>query len=355
MKCKQKIVLVGIFTILLIVILIFSYFIFRSPWKFREDRPIKIFWVDSYEEKSFWSIAQINGLKDSLDDFGIEYEMNVLHLNSFLDKNETNILNRAEEAKKLIDSWKPDIVFATDDGAQKYVSAKYVNSNIPWVFSAVNLEEKDYHFEDAKNVVGVFERKPILKALDFAKEVFPSAKKMTIIGNNQTTGLSIQNDAKIILENYEGFEVINWFGNISSFSDFKDAVNRANQDSEIILFLWMGYTWDGENVEVPSDDLAKWFVFNSDIPSISFWHNSVESGFLLAVESFPYDQGYDSGKLIKRILIDGEAPGEIESYVPIKSSRFINLAEAKMLDVDFSSSVLINSEVYEKFPWEKEE
>src|SRR3989339_65520 len=307
MKCKQKIVLVGIFTILLIVILIFSYFIFRSPWKFREDRPIKIFWVDSYEEKSFWSIAQINGLKDSLDDFGIEYEMNVLHLNSFLDKNETNILNRAEEAKKLIDSWKPDIVFATDDGAQKYVSEKYVNSNIPWVFSAVNLEEKDYHFEDAKNVVGVFERKPILKALDFAKEVFPSAKKMTIIGNNQTTGLSIQNDAKIILENYEGFEVINWF------------------------------------------------VFNSDIPSISFWHNSVESGFLLAVESFPYDQGYDSGKLIKRILIDGEAPGEIESYVPIKSSRFINLAEAKMLDVDFSSSVLINSEVYEKFPWEKEE
>src|SRR3989339_682283 len=253
MKCKQKIVLVGIFTILLIVILIFSYFIFRSPWKFREDRPIKIFWVDSYEEKSFWSIAQINGLKDSLDDFGIEYEMNVLHLNSFLDKNETNILNRAEEAKKLIDSWKPDIVFATDDGAQKYVSEKYVNSNIPWVFSAVNLEEKDYHFEDA------------------------------------------------------------------------------------------------ENVEVPSDDLAKWFVFNSDIPSISFWHNSVESGFLLAVESFPYDQGYDSGKLIKRILIDGEAPGEIESYVPIKSSRFINLAEAKMLDVDFSSSVLINSEVYEKF------
>jgi len=51
MNCNQKIVLVGVFTILLIVILIFSYFIFRSPWKFREDRPIKILVLNSFDSQ----------------------------------------------------------------------------------------------------------------------------------------------------------------------------------------------------------------------------------------------------------------------------------------------------------------
>jgi len=352
MKYNKKIIF-GIFVILLIVILISSYFIFRSPWKFREDRPIKIFWVDSYHEDFFWSIEQINGLKDSLNEFGIEYEIKDFHLNTFLDKNETNILNRAEEVKKLIDSWDPDLVYATDDNAQKYVSDDYIGTNLPWVFSGVNLEEKDYNFENSKNVVGIFERKPIFEALNMAHDLYPQANKLSVFWDNQITGLAIQKEALPIIENDNNFNIVNWQEGVFVFSTFKEKIIEVGNNSDLIFLLWAEFV-DENNQKIPLENVTQWVIKNINIPVFSLWEDATKAGFLFSVEVSPYEHGYEAGKLIRQILIEGKQPRSIGSYVPKDVKKSINFATAKNLDLDIPSSILINSEVYQKFPWEEE-
>lgn len=342
--------------ILIVGVLIVSYFMFfNSSWKFTEDRPIKIFWLNSYHEDFFWSEEQINGFRDSFDKAGVDYEIKEFDLNTILNKNEEDWIENAKKAKELIDSWKPDLIYASDDNAQKYVSEDYLNTDLPWVFSGVNVEEKDYDFNNAKNVVGLLERKPILQIFELLREIDPSFKKITIIGDPSLTTKQINLEIDLALEESSGVELVEWYKDVVFFSDLKEKFNYANENSDFVLFLSPErIKYDNSSI-VPSSEIVKWRVDNKHIPEVSLWKSFTGAGGFLSVEASAYEHGSEAGELAKQILIEGKEPRSIGSYIPEKGARSINLARAEMLDLHIPSIILINSEVYETFPWEEEE
>lgn len=348
---NKKIIILLSAIILLNGLAIGGHYFLRSPWKMRANRPVKIVWVNSYHEDYIWSQSQIKGFTDALDKLVIKYEIRAVHLNTYLDNNDSHAMAIAQKAKELINTWNPDLVYATDDSAQKYVSVDYVNTKIPWVYSGVNLEEKDYNFQNAYNVAGVLERKPILRALEAVREILPNVKKITVIGDGQLTGMAIQNEARQIISNLPDFKVVNWYSDSMRITDFKKNVLAANKNSDLIFILWGSFI--DEQGEDARAKVYEWLVKNSKIPELTLWNYNVKAGALVSVEASVYDQGYNAGKIVKQILIDGIAPRKIGALIPTEGVRAINLARAKMFDLKIPSLILVNSEVYEDFPWNK--
>lgn len=344
--------------ILIIAILISSYFtFFYSPYKFRGNEPIKIFWLDSYHEGFWWSTDKINGYKNYLDEKGVEYELKEFHLDS-IDSGHEALLKSAQETKNAVDEYEPDLIFSNDDKAQEYVSGYYLNSGIPWVFSGVNKELEDYNFHKAKNVAGLLERKPTEKMMDLIKQILPGKTRLTLMGDESDTGKEMKNDVRYALElaeNKDHFEIVDWYDDLEYFEEVKEKFAKANEDSDFIIYESYWRARDEEGKKIPGEDVSRWIVENSNIPEVGFWNNFAENGGFLAVETDPYDYGREAAKITERILIKGESPSSIKPYVPEGSIVSINLARARQLGLEIPSIVLVNSNVYETFPWEVEE
>jgi ABC-type uncharacterized transport system substrate-binding protein len=91
------------------------------------------------------------------------------------------------EVKRLIESWKPDIVITADDNAAKYViQAHYKNHEIPFVFCGVNWTADEYGFPYS-NVTGMVEVAPIYPLLEKVKGLIPEAKNAIYIGADTVT------------------------------------------------------------------------------------------------------------------------------------------------------------------------
>ena len=95
------------------------------------------------------------------------------------------------QARKLIDSWQPDLVYTNDDNAQSYVTKHYINRDIPFVFSGVNANPNVYGFKDSKNITGVIEQEHFVETIGLLKEIAPDVSKVAVILDNGSTWPSV--------------------------------------------------------------------------------------------------------------------------------------------------------------------
>jgi hypothetical protein len=109
---------------------------YHSPWE----------WTDDLTR---------GGFIDELKVLEIEYRS--LEMDTKRNSSDEWKQSAGKEARDLIDTWKPDLVYTTDDNAQKYVASYYINSNIPFVFSGVNDPPEEYGFVGSSNISGVLE------------------------------------------------------------------------------------------------------------------------------------------------------------------------------------------------------
>jgi hypothetical protein len=103
-----------------------------------------------------WTVVQLQAFKEELAGIPVEYrtlEMDVRRNTSAEWKQQAT-----ERACAEIDTWKPDLVYTTDDYVQSSVVGRYLNSATPFVFSGVNADVEKYGFDKATNVTGILER-----------------------------------------------------------------------------------------------------------------------------------------------------------------------------------------------------
>lgn len=87
------------------------------------------------------------------------------------------IQRKALEAKALIESWKPDVVIASDDNASRYLVKPYFkDAALPFVFCGVNWRVDEYGYPYA-NVTGMTEVAPIKQAIQQIQRIRPNAKR----------------------------------------------------------------------------------------------------------------------------------------------------------------------------------
>jgi len=341
----------NIFRILKTVVIVLIALFIVTPASFAAGKKYRILHVMSYHTPWEWTEDQLNGFKDALKDVDVEYK--VYEMDTKRKSTPEWKEQAGKEARDLIDSWKPDLVYTNDDNAQKYVAAYYVNKDIPFVFSGVNAEPKDYGFAGSKNNTGILEREHVVETVRLFKEIVPNAKKMVIFTDDDITWVELVKRMKELLpKNFPDLELVA-LDPILTFEGYKQKVKeyQAKVDAFALLGVFTFKDENGKNV--PFQDVLKWTAENSKVPDFSFWKDRVYDGTLCSVYISGYEQGLAAGKLARSILVEGKSPSTLPIGPALKGQPIINLARAKRLGIKIKSRLLLTAQVVEKFEWEK--
>ena len=144
----------------------------------------KCLYISSYHKGYAWSDGVERGLRSGLQD---KCEIRQFDMDTKRNKTIEHAQEQGLEAKRLIESWNPDIVITADDNAAKYVIQPYFRDHeIPFIFCGVNWTASEYGFP-YKNVTGMVEVAPIAPLLEKVKELLPGASNAVYIGANTLT------------------------------------------------------------------------------------------------------------------------------------------------------------------------
>jgi ABC-type uncharacterized transport system substrate-binding protein len=131
-----------------------------------EAQAARCLFVSSYHQGYAWSDGVERGLRSVLEG---RCELRQFDMDTKRSKDEASRRNAAEQARALIESWKPDVIITADDAAAKYLIVPfYRNHTLPFVFSGVNWTAKEYGFPFS-NVTGMVEVAPIRTMLKAAQ------------------------------------------------------------------------------------------------------------------------------------------------------------------------------------------
>ncbi len=141
----------------------------------------------------------------------------------------------AIKAKDLIESWKPDVVIASDDNASKYLVVPYYkDADLPFVFCGVNWDATPYGYP-FKNVTGMVE----VALIDELVKTLKTYAKGDRIGFLAPDLTSTRKD----LDFYKIFSGIKFSEEIfiKSFSEWKAAYLKFQNSVDILIVPpWQG-------------------------------------------------------------------------------------------------------------------
>jgi hypothetical protein len=293
----------------------------------------KILFVNSYHEGYEWSDGVEKGLHTVLDGTGVEVKF--VRLDTKRNPDEAFAKTAGTQAKAEIEAFKPDVVIAADDNAQKYVIVPYFKGTaLPVVFAAVNWDASAYGYPTS-NVTGMLEVELPGQVVEQLKSYAKGSRVayLTVDSETERKVADIYNQRF-----FDGQMKTYW---VKTLDDFKKAYLQAQNEVDI---LFMGNNagadrWDQAEME-------KFVLENGKIPtgSINSWMAPYS---LLTLAKSPEEQGEWSAKTALSIL-DGTSVSSIPVSENKKGKLILNLTLAEKLGVVFAPSMLKNAEVYPK-------
>ena len=306
------------------------------------DRTYKILHVMSAHAKWQWTQDQLSGFMDALQDLPAEYK--IVEMDAKRHSDELWKLKAAAEAIQLIDTWKPDLVFTGDDVAQQYVTARYLNSHIPFVFCAVNAEPQEYGFDKATNVTGVLERMHFAENIALLKELVPDLHTVAMITDRGDMWVPMIEQMKAAEHEFGDVRIVS-YDTLQTFEQYKQAVLHYKDKVDAIGFLGVSEFVGPDGRNVLQEDVQRWTIEHSQLPDFSFWSDRVHKGTLCAVTVSGVAQGRSAGQIARRVLLDGCRPSDCPVEATKTGLPMINLARARMLGLNPRASVLLTADI----------
>lgn len=315
----------------------------------RASRPLRVLHIMSYDSSwAEWTLGQFEAFKEPLRDLPIEYrtfEMDVRRNTS-----EQWKVSAAAAAKQMIDDWKPDLVYTTDDFVQSAVVKDYLDTDLPFVFSGVNASPEAYGFDRASNVTGVLEREHIAQTYNLLRQIIPGARRVAVLSDRGETWPSVI--ARIRSAEAEmGVEIVS-VDVVDTFEAYQQAARSYVGRVDAIITLGVYSLKGPDGKSVPIETAMRWTSDEIPLPNISFWTNRVSQGLLCAVAISSYAQGYRAGEIARDILVEGKRPCDIEIEPTIRGQPIINLSVARKLGLQVPSTVLLTAKVVNRNDWE---
>ncbi|MGQ9780482.1 MAG: ABC transporter substrate-binding protein [Bacillota bacterium] len=304
----------------------------------------------SYHASWEWTQDQFRGFKDGLGDLEVEYKIYELDTKRRSTKEWKEKVGR--EARALIESWKPDLVYTSDDNAQELVTKYFLNREIPFVFSAVNADPEAYGFTGARNVTGVLEHEHFVETVNLLRSIAPRVRRIAVIVDDDPTWDGVVKRMKAKVGRVPGVEFVAW-NVIHTFAEYKRKILAYQDQVDALALLGIHTFKDEDGKNVPWQTVLRWTAENSRLPDFSFWKDRIEYGTLCAVYVSGYEQGLAAGKIARGILAEGRSPADYPIRPTIKGRPRISLARAKRLGLQVKSSLLLSAEVINEFAWEK--
>lgn len=309
---------------------------------------LKVLHVMSFHSPWEWTDSQFSGFKEALRDLDVDYKVYELDAKR---RSSPEWLNQAgAEARRLIDEWKPDLVFADDDPAQTYVVTRYLNSSIPFVVCGVNADPQDYGYTAASNVSGVLEREHFVQSVRLLKQIVPAVHRIAIISDNAPMWQRVINRMKASESELGDVQVVG-YDSVDTFKEYKELVKGYEGKVDALGFLGIFEFKGADGKNVPYQEVCRWTAENSNLPDFSFWVDRVDYGTLCAVTVSGLSQGQEAGKIARGILVDGRQASSFPMLPTSRGEPVLNLARATKLGLTPNSDVLLTTRVFTKYAW----
>jgi ABC-type uncharacterized transport system substrate-binding protein len=310
-------------------------------------RTYKILHVMSYHAEWQWTQDQLNGFKDALRNVPVEYE--VVEMDAKRNSTEAWKQQVADEASRLIETWRPDLVFTGDDVAQQYVATRYLNSPVPLVFCTVNADPEEYGFDKAANVTGVLERMHFAETVALLRELAPTVRTIAMITDKGAMWIPMIRQLKAVEHELRDVRVVA-YDTLHTFEQYQQTVLDYQDRVDALGFLGVFEFADAHGNNVLLEDVVRWTIEHSRLPDFSFWSDRVNKGVLCAVTVSGVAQGRAAGEIARGVLIDRRRPSEYPMTATRTGLPMINLARARKLGLNPSATVLLTADVVKDMP-----
>ncbi|MCB1909737.1 MAG: hypothetical protein KDH15_20445 [Rhodocyclaceae bacterium] len=313
-------------------------------------RPLRIFHVMSFDSPWRWTDGQLAGFRDGLQDVDVElrvFQMNVKKNSSVEAKQRV-----AGEARAIIDSWQPDLLYTSDDDALAYVAARYAGTSLPCVFSGANKTLAEHGIEGAANITGVLEREHFVESVALLRQIAPQVRRLAVISDTGLQWPPVIARIRDAMARIHGVELVA-VDHCEDFASFQGRVLAYPGEADAMVQLGI-FALRGESGQnVPYQQVQRWVCEHSRLPDISFWIDRIAFGVLASVTVSERVQGRAAGDLARRILVEGVAPAQLPVGPSVKGHPAINLTRAQQLGLAVSSSLLLSAEVIQGFQWQE--
>ncbi|WP_020587881.1 ABC transporter substrate-binding protein [Desulfobacter curvatus] len=306
----------------------------------------KLLYINSYHKGYQWSDGIEKGLFKAL---GIDIDpdsnttdtslspiqVKVVRMDTKRNQGEAFKKKAALKAKSVIETWKPDIVVASDDNACKYVIAPYyVNSDLPVVFCGVNFDASMYGFP-APNITGMVEAGPYAETIALMKQ-FSRGNRIGLIGTDTLS------NRKEIAHLKKRIDITNWqMRLVSSFNQWKTVYLKLQDEVDMLILIDCSCikAWNPKAVEdfvLESTRIITGGVSENDIAYV-----------LLGRIKMGEEQGWWAGKTALKIL-NGTAPSAIPVTTNKYSKVLLNMKLAKRMGIVFPMELIEEADFVEK-------
>lgn len=337
--------------LMIIVMFVAAGFLLRSGTaQSGSVKKFKILHIMSYHAPWIWTDDQFNGFKDALKGLDVEYR--VFQMDTKRKSTDEWKEKVGKEARNLIDTWKPDLVYTNDDNAQEYVARHYLNTDIPFVFSGVNADPEQYGFTGSKNITGVLEQEHFVQTVQLLREIVPKVRKIAVVIDEGPTWDGVTKRMKAKLDQLPDVEFVSW-DLIHTFKEYQWKMKEYQDKVDAVALLGIFTFRDEAGKNVPYTEVLKWTAENSNLPDFSFWMSRVKDGTLCTVTVSGYEQGMAAGKIARGILIEGRHPSSYPMKPTVKGLPVVSLARAKKLGFKIKTSILLTAKIFDRFSWEK--
>jgi ABC-type uncharacterized transport system substrate-binding protein len=297
------------------------------------DKPVpysgkRIFWVDSYHEGNPWNDGIGRGIRQALQGSGVIFQ--AFHMDTARNAGDAYAKEAALRTRAAIDAFKPDVLIATDDAAQKYVVVPFFrDAGTPIVFAGVNWSAEAYGYP-TPNVTGMIEVDlvdPLIRAL---REYARGERVAYLSGDTQT-------QAKVVATYNQRF-----FGGrmqvrlVRTFDEFKQAFVALQNSADVLLTgNYAGIAgWDEKAAHL-------FIVENTRIPT-GYVDGYMTPSVLITMGKIPEEQGEYAAQVALAVL-GGAKPSDYPLVSNKKAALGLNLAIADKLQIVFTPSMLKNA------------
>lgn len=288
----------------------------------------KVLYVDSYHAEYMWSSDITAGVKSVL--VGREdVELKIFHMDTKRRQSERYKKEAALKAKQVIDSWKPDVVIASDDNASKYLIEPYFKgSDLPFVFCGLNWDASIYGFP-TKNVTGMTEvalYQPTINALrKFAKG--------NRIGYLASDTVSERKELHNIEKKFNAKFNVRF---AKTFSELKQAFLNLQKETDMILIQECRSVKNFNH-----EEMVEFVKENTRVPTGAM-QKYLTHYALLTFSKIGEEQGEYAARIALEILA-GKSPQKIPVVANKKAKTYLNMKIAKKLGIKFPMELIQNA------------
>lgn len=301
------------------LIVVFLLLVVMLLFWFKASQP-RVLVIHSYDTDYMWTRDVDTGLRRVLDG-NLHYKVQWYYMNTKRHPDADFKRRAGMQAAREIERFRPDLIIAIDDDAQKYAVREYAQDpNVSIVFAGLNGSALPYGYHLAKNVTGIYERKPLASLRSMLSEMRdrngnPLGNRIVHIGDKSA---SVMEDSKEI-------EIADWSPfrlaaskHVGAFDEWKRAVAASSAEGDLILIS--NYQnilrQDGGNDFVPPAEIIEWTEANSRVPVVGMGGFLVEDGGMLAMGASGFEQGDMAARMTIAILDRGVPAKDIPQAMP---------------------------------------